>query len=315
MSNLTKKVQNTIFEHNLFSRGSKMLIACSGGPDSTALLNVFSKLKKKYDLEIAVVHVNYRLRKKNSEEDEKFVRKLALKYNLSLKVLKPKLPKKISEDVLRDIRYKFFEKTRKNLLFDFIAIGHTLDDQVETFLMRLIRGSGLAGLSSIAFKNKKIIRPLLNISKNEILGHLEKNRLAYRIDKTNLESKFTRNKIRNKLIPYLEKNFNPNISKTIFDATQSISEDYNFIEDVSQKAYSNFNILSVKKIIRLHPALQRRILLAAIKNKRASLRDIESSNISELLKIIKSTKNKVQIVLFRGLKVIRKGDNITIENN
>ena len=336
MPNLIKKVQNTIFQHNLFPRGSKIIIACSGGPDSTALLDILSKLKKKYALELAIAHVNYNLRGFDSQKDEDFVKKLSKKCNIPIFVynfntvetrfitsgqkskktqLITSLQKNISEDFLRKIRYDFFEKTRKEQGFDYIAVGHTLDDQVETFLMRVIRGSGLAGLSSISYKNNRIIRPLLNIPKAELINYLETNKLSYQTDKTNLESEYLRNKIRNQLIPYLEKNFNSGIKKTIFDATESIREDFDLIENVSKKEIQKNKILSAKKLLLLHPSLQKQILLNSILEKKGDLRDIESAHIRELLKIIKSTKNKAQVVLFQGLKVTRNGDKLRIENN
>jgi tRNA(Ile)-lysidine synthase len=312
MPKLVKKVPNAIFQHNLFPRGSKIILACSGGPDSTAFLDIFSKLQKKYALQLAIAHVNYGLRGKDSDKDEKFVRNLAQKYNFRIFVLNPGKTG-TSENGLRQIRYDFFEKIRQELNFEYIAVGHTLDDQVETFLMRIIRGSGLAGLSAISYKNNRIIRPLLGISKKEILEYLKKNKLAFRVDKTNLESNFFRNKIRNQLIPYLEKNFNPKIKETIFDAAESIRKDYDLVSNISKKEFKKNKELSVKKLLALHPSLQKQILLLAILEKRNDLKDIESAHIKELLKIIKSTKNKAQIVLFKGLKVTRKGDKLKIE--
>jgi len=313
MPNLIKKVQNTIFEHNLFPRGSKIILACSGGPDSTALLEIFSRLQKKYDLELVIAHVNYNLRGQDSRKDEAFIKKLALKYNLTLKILTPLLQSRAAEDSLRKIRYDFFEKIRQELNFDFIAVGHTLDDQVETFLMRIIRGSGLAGLSAISYKNNAIIRPLLNISKAEILNYLKKNKLSYRIDRTNLESDYLRNKIRNQLIPILEKNYNPKVKTTIFNSIKSIQEDFDFLEKISNKEFKKNKNLSVKSILSVHPSLQKRLLLLAIAESKNSLKNISSSHIRELLKILKSTKSKGQIVVFQGLKITRKGDKLTIE--
>jgi len=315
MPNLIKKVQNTIFEQSLFPHGSKIIIACSGGPDSTVLLDIFSKLQKKYSLKLSINHVNYNLRQKDSKKDEVMVKKLAVKYSLDLKILNVDLKNQFSEESLREIRYSFFEENRKKSNFDYIAVGHTLDDQVETFLMRVIRGSGLSGLSSISYKNNYIIRPLLNIAKIEILKYLKDKKLSYRIDKTNLESKFFRNKIRNQLIPYLEK-YNPKVKQTIFGSTESIRDDYNFIKYCAKKEFlKSKKLLSVKKLISLHPSIRKQILLLAIQEKKSNLLDIEHSHIKELEKIIKSTKNKAQVVVLKGLKITRKGDNITIENN
>jgi tRNA(Ile)-lysidine synthase len=313
MPNLVKKFQNTIFEHNLFPRGSKIIVACSGGPDSTALLDIFSKLQEKYALEIAVTHVNYNLRRKDSNQDEKFVIALAKKYGYKIFVLKPAVKSKRNlENSLRDIRYAFFERIRKQNNFDYIAVAHTLDDQVETYLMRIIRGSGLSGLSSMAYKNETILRPLLNVPKTEIIAYLKKSRFGYRTDKTNLESIFFRNKIRNKLIPLLEKEFNPNIKKTIFDAAESIRDDYDFLNNISEKEFRKNRQMSVNKILALHPSIQKQLLKIAISKIKKGLTDIESSHIREIIKIIKSTKNKSQVVVFKGLKITRRGDKLII---
>ncbi|MFA6047449.1 MAG: tRNA lysidine(34) synthetase TilS [Parcubacteria group bacterium] len=313
MKSLVKKVQNTIFQHKIFERGSKIILAVSGGPDSTCILDIFSKLQKKYDLELIIAHVNYGLRGKDSDKDEKFVRDLAKKYGLKIKILKPGFRKTPSEKELRDIRYDFFEKVRSENNFDLIAVAHNQDDQVETYLMRIIRGAGLQGLSAMQYKNEKVIRPLLNIPRAEIEKYLKENKLKYRIDKTNLESKYLRNKIRNKLIPYLEKNFNPQIKKTIFSSIETIAEDLEYISQVSDRAYAKNKELSVKKILDLPPAIQKRVILRAISDKKSGLKDIESAHIKELIKIIASNKNKRQVVLFKGLKVTRQGDKLKIE--
>ena len=321
MPNLVKKFQNTCFQHSLFEKGAKIVLAVSGGPDSTCMLDIFPRLQKKYDLKLLIAHVNYSLRKKDSDLDEKFVRDLAEKYGIEIFVKNmletqnfASLRKKnISENYLRDVRYEFFEKIRKENNFDFIAVAHNRDDQAETFLMRAIRGAGTAGLAAMRFKNNFIIRPLLEISREEILDYLKKNKLKWRLDKTNLESKFLRNKIRNKLIPMLEKNFNPDIKKTLADAAASIAEDEDFLSKTSKKAFRNLKELSVSKIIKLHPAIQRRILRIAIAAQNKNLKNISAAHIEEALKIIKSDKSKSQIVIFAGLKITRKGDKLEIE--
>lgn len=313
MKNLVKTIQNTIFQQALFARGAKIVVGVSGGPDSTCLLDVLKKLESKYDLQLLIAHVNYGLREKDSDKDEKFVRNLAQKNNLKIEVLQVKVSSKQNlENNLRDIRYDFFEKIRKENKFDLIAVAHNSDDQVETYLMRIIRGAGLQGLSAMRYKNNRIIRPLLNVSRKEILEHLAKTERTYRTDRTNAENLFLRNKIRNKLIPYLEKNFNPSIRKTIFDSTVSIAEDFSFINEMAEKAYRKNKDLSAKKIMTLLPALQKRVLLQAIAEKKQGCKDIELPHIEEILKAIRSTKNKNQTVSFQGLKMTRKGDKVTM---
>jgi len=313
--NLAKKVQNAVFRHSLFKRGSKIILAVSGGPDSVAMLDIFSQFEKKYSLETIIAHINYGLRGVESDKDEDFVRSLAERYGLRIRVFRPKIKTGSNlENNLRDVRYAFFEKIKKENNFDLIAVAHNLNDQVETFLMRLIRGSGLTGLSAMEFKHNSIVRPLLGVSRTEILNYLKENGLAWRLDKTNLESRFFRNKIRNKLIPYLEKEFNPKITKTLSDSIDSIAQDSAYLSDISRETFKSFFKIKVSKILKLHPAIQRRVLRTAIESKKKDLKNIGSAHIEELIKIIRSTKNKSQIAVFKGLKITRKGDRLNIEN-
>lgn len=312
MSNLIKKIQNAIFRQELFAKKSGIVVAVSGGPDSACLLDILARLKKKYELNLIIAHVNYGLRGQDSARDEKFVFQLAEKYHLPLEILRVSVKDKSDlENRLRDIRYDFFETIRKENNFDQVAVAHNLDDQAETFLMRLLRGAGLTGLSAMKYKNEKIVRPLLGVSRQEILDYLQKNKLSYRIDKTNLETVFFRNKIRHELIPKLEK-FNPQIKKTLFNATFSIGEDLSLLEELAEKAYRKNQPLSASRLLKLHPALQRRVLLRLIAEKKPGLKNIESVHIEELLKALRSTKNKTQIVVFKGLKMIRKSDKMTL---
>jgi tRNA(Ile)-lysidine synthase len=314
MPNLIKKIQNHIFENSLFERNSKIILGISGGPDSTCLLDVFSKLQKKYKLELAIAHVNYHLRGKDSEKDEQFVEKLAEEYNLSLDILEAHIEKKDkSEEKLRDVRYAFFEEIRKENKFDLIAVAHNCDDQAETVLMRLIRGTGLNGLSAMQAKNGKIIRPLLEIPRKEIITYLKANNLSYRIDKTNKQTIYLRNKIRNKLIPYLEKNYNPNLKQVLAKSAKTFGEDYAVIEELTEKFWEENKTLSAKKILALPVAIQKRILQKALAQKKPASAHENFTQIEEILKALKSTKNKNQVVKSAGLKMTRHGDKITID--
>lgn len=313
MSNLIKKIQNFIFAHSLFERGAKIVLGVSGGPDSTLLLDIFFKLQKKYNLELSIAHVNYHLRGKDSDSDENFVKKVAQKYNLPLEILKAKIGEKNkSEENLRLVRYAFFEKLRKENNFDLIAVAHNADDQAETVLMRLIRGTGLKGLSAMQPKNGKIIRPLLDTSRKEIIAYLKKNKLGYRTDQTNKEAIYLRNKIRNKLIPYLEKNFNPKVRSVLAKSAKTFGEDYAVIEELTEKAWSENKKLSVKKILILPTAIQKRIIQKALAQKMPKNIPENFNQIEEILKALKSPKNKNQVVRCAGLKMTRYGDKIKL---
>ncbi len=312
MKNLIKKIQNEASLNNLWEKDSRIIVGVSGGPDSVCLLDILAKIKEKYKIELHIVHINYGLRGKDSNKDEELVQKLSEKYQLGLSVLKLESFKEngISEENLRNIRYDFFEKIRKELEFDLIAVAHNRDDQVETFFLHLLRGAGLKGLSGMKHKNGKIIRPLLGISRKEILEYLKNEKLICRMDKTNKADKFFRNKIRNKLIPYLEKKYNPGIKKTIADATLNIAEELSLIHELSKKYFANTKEIKISQILKLHPALQKRIILEAIKNQKGSLKNVESAHVEEILKIARSNKNKNQAFSFQGLKITRRGDKL-----
>lgn len=319
--NLIKKFQNISHQYNLWQEGSKIVLGVSGGPDSVCLLDIFAKFKDKYNLDLIVAHVNYGLRGKDSEADEKLARKLAEKYGIKINVLKPEKGLKKGENlenVLRGIRYDFFEKLRKRKNFDFIAVAHTKDDQAETVLMRLIRGAGLKGLRAMRPKTEKIIRPLLGVSKKEILAYLKENKLKYRIDITNKDNSIFRNKIRNLLIPYLEKNFNPSIKDTLASEAVVIADDYSYIKNEAKKEYEKVKIASQgrqiifsnKELQKTHPSIQRELLRMGITEVKRDIKDIRSANIEEVMKAFKSGKGKNQKVSFQGLKMIKRGDKI-----
>jgi len=319
MTNLIKNIQNFTFQNNLWEKGSKIVLGVSGGPDSVCLSDVLNKLAKKYDFKLHIAHVNYNLRGEDSKKDEFFVKELGKKYGIGVSVFVSKKSeyKGNLENNLRKIRYDYFEQIRKKLDFDIIAVAHNQDDQAETVLMRVIRGSGLNGLSSMKAKSENIIRPMLKISRNEILNYLKKNKIKYRIDKSNANTKFTRNSIRHSLIPYLEKNFNPSIKKTLNQWSFSVADDYEFINKNAERfvAYICKNKgaeFSVKKFLVLHIAIQRQALRTIFQQLKKTMTDIENQQIEEIIKIIKSTKSKNQKALIGGLKISKKGDKVSM---
>ncbi|HFC76610.1 MAG TPA: tRNA lysidine(34) synthetase TilS [Candidatus Moranbacteria bacterium] len=323
MKSLIKKIQTFSKRFSLLEKGAKIIIGVSGGPDSVCLLGILNDLKVKYNFDLLVVHINYGLREKDSDKDEEFVRNLADKLNLELVILKVdnfRMSDSNLEKKLRNIRYDFFEKVRKNKKFDLIAVAHNRNDQAETILMRLLRGAGLQGLKSMSPKNRKIIRPLLKTSRKEILNYLEENNLKYRIDKSNKDTKFFRNKIRQQLIPYLEKEYNPAIKKTLAKSTENISDDYDFISLEAMKRQNKLSLTKEKNKIEFdifefrkeHSAMQRQILRQLILEIRGDLDNIQNAHIEEVLKIIISKKNKRQIKEFADLKIERKGGRIQV---
>ena len=213
---MIKRIQQFIINKKLFSKDSNLLLAISGGADSVCLFFALKELG--YNVELA--HCNFNLRAEESDEDEYFVKELANKYGLKYHVKSFETQKYASEQKIsiqmaaRDLRYKWFDELLAVNNLDFVITAHHKDDNVETFFINLIRGTGVNGLCGIKAKNKKIIRPLLEISRQEIERYLTKNKIKYRNDSSNSEVKYLRNKIRHQLMPLL-KEMNPNIEQTI----------------------------------------------------------------------------------------------------
>ena len=225
-------VQHYIEKHNLLNHEKPIIVGLSGGADSVALLYLLKRLN--YDC--IAVHCNFYLRGEESDRDEAFVIRLTNDWNIPLykttfDTVRVAFDRKISiEMAARDLRYEWFEGIRKQEGAQAICVAHHRDDNIETLLINLIRGTGIRGLSGIRPKNGYLVRPLLDFSQQEILDYVEENKLPYVIDSTNLKPDFTRNKIRLEVLPLLE-TINPSIKESIgqtitnLDATRIIYQD------------------------------------------------------------------------------------------
>ncbi|MCZ7603483.1 MAG: tRNA lysidine(34) synthetase TilS [Melioribacteraceae bacterium] len=219
---IEQKVINFIDTHKLISEGDKLLVGLSGGPDSVFLIHFLKKFQRKYKIEISAAHLNHKLRGNDSEKDEEFCKNLCMKLNVEfvtthsdIKKLKSTSKKSI-EELARIERYKFFEYTAAKIHADKIVTAHNLNDNTETILLNLFKGTGIKGIAGIPIQRNKIIRPVLSISKKEIVDYLRKSKLKYRKDKSNEENNYQRNIIRNKIVPIIESELNPGFSEAIF---------------------------------------------------------------------------------------------------
>lgn len=307
---IEKKFLETIRQKNLLSPGDPVLLAVSGGPDSVAMLRLFYRFQKKLKIKLHLAHFNHQLRGQASNADEKFVRNLAQKLKVPAFFGRADVGKfargeKISlEEAGRILRYQFFQKTAQKIGRAKIVTAHTADDQAETFLLRVLRGAGPAGLRGILFSRAdKVIRPLLNITRDEIEKYLKTNRLKFRQDKTNLEPKFLRNYLRLKVMPLLKK-INPGFGKNLSRNLEILQEEENWLGDLIKKETQRLSRLvngevklNLKKFKTRPIALARRILRNILKQFLKSKKEISSIHINEILGQIKSNKKSWQLHL------------------
>lgn len=248
------------FLNNISLQNENIIISVSGGPDSVCLLDILNKLKSLLSIyKIYIVHFNHHLRGQDSDDDAKFIQELSAKYNIpfiisDLQVKKFQSETKLSiEESARELRYAKLIEIAENQNIKYIFSGHTLNDLTETFMMNLFRGAGIQGLTSIKkinIINSKyhIIRPLLNISKNDIFEYLKSNHLDYRIDKTNFNNLFLRNKIRNSVMPVIEQELKIDIKKSTAAVYENLLGAANIIRDITFNKYiemrKNFNLFN-----------------------------------------------------------------------
>lgn len=316
---ITDIVKNTIKQNLLIKKGEKVLVGVSGGADSVCLLYLLKSLSKEYNLKLAIAHLDHMLRKE-SPIDAEFVRQLGLKTGIPViigRIDVKNLSKKGSiEEIARDARLRFLFETAKKIKADKIALAHNLDDQAETVLMRLIRGSGLFGLSGILplkiIHGNKIIRPLIEVPRKEIEKYLKIRKIKSRLDKSNLQDIYLRNRIRNKLLPKLRKEYNPQITEALSNLAQSSGLDYDFLSrhaaKLTKEKFGNINLV---KFRRLHPSIQRMILRLKVTKLQGSTRRITYQHIKEIEDLIIARPTNSIVDLPKGISVLKKAKTIT----
>ena len=250
-----------IHEYKLFDNKSKILLAISGGIDSVCLADLL--IRSGYNVEFA--HCNFKLREEESDQDEIFVSDLANKnkipfHHISFDTNHYALSNKISiQMAARELRYEWFEKVRREISADFIAIAHNKNDNVETFFINLINGTGLKGLRAIQNKNNFIVRPLMFASRNQIEEYVKLRSLNFTEDSSNKSKKYQRNKVRHDLMPLL-KHINPSIENTIADEIEIIKNTYSIFKEQVDRVVKEISYqtddgikISKNKLIKLEP--------------------------------------------------------------
>ncbi len=239
---LFRKIDTFLHSLNITLHRRRIWAGVSGGPDSVFLLEYLLHKKKSIDFNLTILHVNHLLRGKESDEDENFVRKLAEKYSVPVVVERvdvKKLKKRGEsiEEAARRLRYEVFEKHQEK--YDYFFTAHNLDDNVETLLFNFFRGTGARGLAGIPPVRGKFVRPLLQISRQEIIDFLEKNGISYRIDSTNYDTAYTRNLIRHEIIPFLSEKLGRDLVKRLGENILVFRRLKDFIEKHTEKLFAH----------------------------------------------------------------------------
>ncbi len=323
---LENRVRTTVSKFGMLSRGERVLIAVSGGADSMALLHCLLRLAPAWDLTLSAAHLNHRLRGSASDEDEAFVRTVCGELGIAfvsevVEVGKTARSRKQNlEEAAREVRYEFLRRAARDSGAQKIALGHTLDDQAETVLMRLLRGSGADGLSAIRpVVDGRLIRPLLECQRDKILQYLEIRGIPFREDSSNQDLSFRRNRVRRELLPYLRQHFNPNLTATLSKEAELSREVAEYLDSQAAAAWASIRVHSpdgpafpAQHILEMHPALRRAVVRVALRNCRGHLRGITGRHVDQILDLCRPLRSGRCIKLPGGWIAARQFGNLII---
>ena len=325
---MKEKVLETIKKYNLIKDGDRLVLGVSGGPDSIAMLNILNDIKndkkQHMNFDIIVAHVNHMIREE-AIDDQKFVENFCKKigvsfYAKSIDVQKIANNKKIgTEEAGRNARYEFFDEILENTNSNKIAIAHNKNDKVETMIMNMLRGSGIAGLKGIEpIKNNKYIRPLIKCERFEIEQYCTVNNIDARIDRTNFENVYTRNKIRNVVIPYIKQEFNPNIIQTMDRLSELVKEEDEYLENTVKNKYKELIIeekekqfvMDLKGFNKQEKVIKSRLLLYTISRLLGTTKGIEKIHIEDVIKLCNNNIGNKYLTPNKNIKILLKNHKI-----
>ena len=321
---LEDKVLNTIKRYEQIKSGDTIVVGVSGGPDSICLLNVLKNLQNELKINIVVAHINHMIRKEADSETE-FVQDFCKQRDIKCFVKKADVlqiakEKKLgTEEVGRKIRYDFFEEVKNLVGGNKIATAHNANDNAETVLMNFLRGSGSTGLKGIEpIRDNKLIRPIIECTRQEIEQYCNEKGLNPKYDKTNQENIYTRNKIRNMLIPYIQENFNPNIIETINRMSNLIATDEMYFKSIVKQSYKETFIsrtekeiiLDLKKFNVLEKVIKSRLIIYTINELLGTTNGIEKIHIEDVIKLCKNNIGNKYLTPNKNIKIMIKNKKI-----
>ncbi len=316
-------LEKILAEHRLVKKGEGVVIGVSGGVDSMVLAHLFSQIAKPWRLKLAIAHVNHSLRGSASDADEALVRRAAAKLGIPFRTAKWKRPKSGNiQDAARRFRYDFFRSVAKKMEFAHIATAHNRDDQAETLLIHLIRGSGTKGMSGIDWSNEdeiKVIRPMLAFHRGQIESYAKRRKIKFAHDSSNDSVKYTRNFVRLKILPVLE-SLNPSVRKSLADAAKTIRECHNALDEVATAFAKDFLRAGKNKIawnrepyLHLPTAIRRHVLILAYEKLKGDRINLNADQIEHMETISKGRTPAARYMLPGRYEFQRTGNLITIQ--
>jgi tRNA(Ile)-lysidine synthase len=336
-TNLEQTVLNTVKKYDLIKNGDNIVVGVSGGPDSMTLLNVLLNIKEnyKFNFKIIVAHINHMIRVE-ADMETKYVQEFCEAKGIECFIKREKVEELAKKDKIgteeagRKLRYSFFDEVAKSTNASKIATAHTANDNAETVLMNIIRGSGISGLKGIEpIRENKYIRPLIECTRAEIEDYCDKQQLQPKIDKSNMENIYTRNKIRNLLIPFIQENFNPNIVSSLNRLSELVLNENNYIEENVRISYTNvlvseklgnkelgeksIVILNLKKFNELDLVIKNRLMLYTIGRVLGSSKNIEKVHIEDLVKLCENNIGNKYLTPNKNIKIMVKEGKIFFE--
>jgi tRNA(Ile)-lysidine synthase len=311
---MLQKVKRYIEYYGMIQPGDKVVLGFSGGADSVALLHVLRELQEPLQFQLFAAHVNHGLRGQAALDDAKFAEDICKSWGISFFLKEvdiralAKEKQQSEEEAGRVVRYGFFKEIMDRIKGNKIATAHHKNDQAETILHNIIRGTGMQGLTGIKpFRNGVIIRPFLDVARQEIEDYLEKQQIPFRTDATNADSIYTRNRIRNQLLPDLAQNYNPDIVDSLARMGDILREEDNFLISYCKNLYEEMVSyapkqveLDLRKFNNCHPAVKRRLVRLAVEDIRGDLDGVGHSHVEAVIRLAECSQTGSRTIIPAG---------------
>jgi len=312
------KIKKTVKKYCMLESGEKVVVGVSGGPDSMALLSVLHQMRENYNLQLLVAHLNHGFRGKEAERDAHFVHDMAQSFGLPCEIKTFDVPSfkrrsaLSSQEAARVVRYQFLEEVRKRCNAAKIALGHTADDQAETLMMWLLRGTGLKGLGGMPpVRGGIIIRPLIETTREEIETFLKEKRIPFVVDSSNDSPDYVRNKLRQHLFPLLKEHYNPQLIKRLAQTAEIVTIDNEYLDNLTQVMLeriivsrdSTSAVIDRKGLLALPVALQVRCLRSALEKVKGNVKRISASHLNAMRRIASNDTPYKVLQLPEGIRM------------